>query len=626
MNFITVESIGKSFGEKVLFENVSFGLEKGQKVALVARNGAGKTSLLKIIAGQDSPDEGFISKNKSITIGFLEQEPLFNEEQTILENIFASDTPALRIIKEYESRVEQHELNPIPENFQLLQESIHKMDDAKAWNYDSLIKQILGKLGIHRLEQKISSLSGGQRKRVALSRVLIESPDLLILDEPTNHLDIEMIEWLEGYLSKQSSAVLLVTHDRYFLDRICDEIIELDDQQIYRYSGNYGDFLEKKALREFNEEREIDKAKNLYRKELEWIRKQPKARTTKSKSRIDAFDKVKEKAFKDTAEQEVELQVKMNRIGGKILELKKLYKSYNDTPILKGFDYTFKRGERIGIIGKNGIGKSTFLNLITGQEPADSGKINVGETIVFGYFSQQGIQLKKDKRVIEVVKDIAEFIPMANGGKMMASEFLKLFRFPPEQQFTYVSKLSGGEKRRLFLLTILIKNPNFLILDEPTNDLDLITLSILEDFLLQFQGCLLIVSHDRYFMDRLVDHLFVFEGNGIVSDFTGNYSDYRDSIQLKEKKEKELKREEIKEEKTALSKIKTKISYKEKFEFENLEKEINLLEQEQKELTEKLQEVDVPHTDLTQWGTRLNEIIKLIDEKSTRWLELSELK
>lgn len=623
---MTVENISKSYGERLLFGNISFGLEEGQKIALVARNGAGKTSLLRIIAGQDTPDEGFISKNKNITIGFLEQEPTFNEEQTILENLFAADTPVLRVIKEYEFLYEQHELNPSSENFQLLQQSIHKMDDSKAWNYDSRVKQILGKLGIHHLNQKISSLSGGQRKRVALSRVLIESPDLLILDEPTNHLDIEMIEWLEGYLSKQATAVLLVTHDRYFLERICDEIIEIDDQRIYRYSGNYTDFLEKKEQREFNEEREIDKAKNLYRKELEWIRKQPKARTTKSKSRIDAFDKVREKAFKDTSEQEVELQIKMNRIGGKILELKKLYKSYGNIPIVKGFDYTFKKGERVGIIGKNGIGKSTFLNLISGKESADTGKINVGETIVFGYFSQQGMQLKEDKRVIEVVKDIADFIPMADGGKLMASELLKLFRFPPEQQFTYVSKLSGGEKRRLFLLTVLIKNPNFLILDEPTNDLDLITLSILEDFLLQFQGCLLIVSHDRYFMDKLVDHLFVFEGDGVVTDFTGNYSDYRESIAKKEKEEKELKRVELKAEKETSSKSKTKISYKEKYEFQHLEKEIELLEKEQKELTEKLQEANASHTELQQWGIRLTEVIKLIDEKSTRWLELSELK
>lgn len=608
-----------------MFENISFGLEEGQKVALVARNGAGKTSLLKIISGQDSPDEGFISKNKNITIGFLEQEPRFNEEQTVLEYLFAADTPVLRIIKEYEQRIEQHEANPSQESFQLLQESIHKMDDSKAWNYDSGVKQILGKLGIHRLEQKISTLSGGQRKRVALSRVLIESPDLLILDEPTNHLDVEMIEWLEGYLSKQASAVLLVTHDRYFLERICDEIMELDDLRLYRYDGSYERFLEKKAQREFNEDREIDKAKNLYRKELEWILKQPKARTTKSKSRIDRFDKVRDKAFKDTSEQEVELQIKMNRIGGKILELKKLYKSYNNIPIVKGFDYTFKRGERIGIVGKNGIGKSTFLNLITGKESADSGKINVGETIVFGYYGQQGIQLKEDKRVIEVVKDIAEFIPTADGGKMMASEFLKLFRFPPEQQFTYVSKLSGGERRRLFLLTVLIKNPNFLILDEPTNDLDLITLGILEDFLLQFQGCLLIVSHDRYFMDRLVDHLFVFEGDGIISDFTGNYSNYRESTLQKEREEKDLKREELKEEKSALSKVKTRISYKEKLELENLEKEIELLELEQRELTEKLQESKGSHTELHSYGNRLTEIFKLLDKKSNRWLELSEL-
>ncbi len=634
MNYLSIENLTKTYGEKTLFKNISFGIEQGQKLALIAKNGSGKSTLLKIICGKDIPDSGNIVSRNGISIAYLDQDPQFDEQSNVIENIFRADNPILKIIKEYEFCLEEVNLNPSAENLEKLQQISAQMDDAAAWDYDVKVKQILFELKVTNLHQAISETSGGQRKRVALSRVLIEAPDLLIMDEPTNHLDLAMVEWLENYLARQDMALLMVTHDRYFLDNVCDEIIELDNHQLYRYKGNYSYFLEKKAEREFNEGRETDKARNLMRTEIEWMRRMPKARGTKSKARIDAFYDLKDKAAGKAKQQALQLNVKMNRIGGKVIELKKLYKNFGDLKVVKGFDYTFKTGERIGIVGKNGVGKSTFLNMLMGIEQADSGKINVGETVVFGYYSQQGMILNEDKRVIEVVKEIADVIPMGDGSKITASQFLQLFQFPPDSQYTYVSKLSGGEKRRLYLLTVLMKNPNFLILDEPTNDLDLLTLNTLEDFLLNFKGCLLIVSHDRYFMDKLVDSLFVFEGEGIISGFTGNYAEYRDKqeeIERIEKENSKLKNKSVSIENSeatlnlASGEKKNKLSFKEKYELEQLEKEIPVLEKEKEQLTEKMNIASGNHLELQQAAERFAEVSNLLDEKSMRWLELSEL-
>ncbi|MCC6252340.1 MAG: ABC-F family ATP-binding cassette domain-containing protein [Bacteroidia bacterium] len=634
MNLLSVENISKSYGEKQLFKQVGFGIMQGEKVALIARNGSGKSTLLRILCGKDVADEGKVTYRNGIKISFLDQEPVFNEHLSIIEAVLASENEISKAVKQYEKVIEEHNHRPDKEMSKELAEAIGNMDKNDAWDYESKVKQILGRLGLTRLNQSVNTLSGGQKKRMALARVLIENPDLLIMDEPTNHLDVDMIEWLEEYLQNKDLSLLLVTHDRYFLDNICSRIIELDNQTIYTYQGNYSYFLEKKSEREFNSAREVDKARNLMRKELEWIRRMPKARGTKSKSRVDAFYEIKDKASEKKQEKEIELHVKMSRIGGKVLEMKKVYKSYDNIHLLKGFDYTFKTGERIGIVGKNGVGKSTFLNLIIGKEQADSGKINVGETIVFGYYSQSGLELKEDKRVIEVVKDnIADVIALGDGTKVSASQFLTMFQFPPEMQYTFVSKLSGGEKRRLYLLTILVKNPNFLILDEPTNDLDLLTLQTLEEFLLYFKGCLLIVSHDRYFMDKLVDHLLVFEGDGVVSDFTGNYREWRLKTQLQENLEKQ-KNQKIKSEKKSTTEenkiydepVKTrKKTFKEKYEFEQIEKELADLEKEREDLSEKLIQNNGKVEELTLWSKRLAEITESINNKELRWLELSEL-
>ena len=629
MNLLSVENLSKSYSEKILFNGISFGIETGQKVAMIAKNGSGKSTLMKILAGKDIADKGAVTYRKDITVAYLDQDPKFDETKTIIETIFHSDLPSLKIIKEYEACLERDIEHHTPGSQKELERAMAAMDDANAWDYEARVKQILSRLNIHHLEQTIKSLSGGQRKRVALARVLIDEPDLLMLDEPTNHLDVDMIEWLENYLLRQNISLLLVTHDRYFLDNICDKIIELDDGKLYHYDGNYSYFLEKKAEREFNESREVDKARNIMRTELEWIRRMPKARGTKSKARVDAFDGLKERATKKKGDDKLQLDVKMTRIGGKVLEMKKVYKNFGDNAMLRGFDYTFKTGERIGIVGKNGSGKSTFLNIITGLESHDSGKINVGDTIVFGYYSQGGMKLKDDKRVIEVVKEIADFIPQADGTKIPASAFLTLFQFPPDVQHTFVSKLSGGEKRRLFLLTVLIKNPNFLILDEPTNDLDLITLNILEEFLMNFGGCLLVVSHDRYFMDKLVDHLFIFEGDGIVRDFNGSYLDWREQKEETEKEESRIRNQEARlkaNEEKSIKLEKKKFSFKEKFEFEQLEMEIELLEKEKSTLAEWLNSGNGTHEELMQWANRLQEVTTIVEGKSVRWLELSEMK
>ncbi|MGN6164381.1 MAG: ABC-F family ATP-binding cassette domain-containing protein [Flavisolibacter sp.] len=621
MHYVSAENLSKSYGIKPLFENISFHISEGDKIALVARNGSGKSTLLKIIAGKEVPDEGKLWVNKNVDVAFFEQEPQLIEGSTVLDNIFHVAHPVINIIKEYEAAVDEQDDAKISN-------CLTQMDEMNAWDFESKVKQIFGKLNIHNLQQDVSTLSGGQRKRIALAKTLIDigfehKHVLLIMDEPTNHLDVSMVEWLEHYLNKENVTLLLVTHDRYFLDAVCNEVWEMGDGNLYFHKGNYENFLEKKALREESEAASIDKARNLYRKELEWMRKQPKARTTKSKSRIDAFYEVEQKAKQQLQDQQLQLQSKMNRLGGKTVELKKVYKSYGEKTILKGFDYTFKKGERVGIVGKNGAGKSTFINIIQEIEPADSGKINIGDTVVFGNYSQQGLIVKEDMRVIEYVKNIAENFPLANGGSLSAAQFLNLFLFPPEQQYTHISKLSGGEKRRLHLLTVLFRNPNFLILDEPTNDLDLPTLSVLENFLLDFAGCLIIVSHDRYFMDRLVDHLFVFEGEGTIRDFPGNYSQYREWEKQKESEQAEIKTEVKKAEPVAASK--KKLSYKEQREFEMLEKELQGLENERKTMYEQMSSPDLPFEKLQQYAERINEINQLIDEKELRWLELSEV-
>jgi ATP-binding cassette subfamily F protein uup len=620
MHYVSAEGLTKSYGIKPLFENISFHISEGDKIALIARNGAGKSTLLKIIAGLEIADEGKVWVNKDVDVAYFEQDPHLIDKASVLDNIFHHAHPIINLIKKYEAAVDAGDESAI-NNY------LEEMDELNAWDFEAKVKQIFGKLNIHNLQQKAGTLSGGQRKRVALAKTLIDigfehKHVLLIMDEPTNHLDVQMVEWLEHYLNKEKITLLLVTHDRYFLDAVSEEIWELDRSNLYVYKGDYANYLEKKAAREESDAASLEKAKNTYRKELEWMRKQPKARTTKSKSRIDAFYEVEKKAKQQVLEQQLELSAKMNRLGGKIAELKKVYKSFGEKKILHGFDYTFKKGERIGVIGKNGTGKSTFLNILQGIEQPDSGKINIGDTVVFGNYSQQGLQIKEDMRVIEYVKSIAENFPLANGGSLSAAQFLNLFLFPPEQQYTYTSKLSGGEKRRLHLLTILFRNPNFLILDEPTNDLDLPTLSVLENFLLEFQGCLLIVSHDRYFMDRLVDHLFVFEGDGLIRDFPGNYSQYRDS--LKEEESTEPEKTPLKETPAPVAPAKKRLSYKEQREFEALEKEIPALEKEKQEIYTRLQTEGLVYEELQKLTERIGIITRQIDEKELRWLELSE--
>ena len=630
MHYVSVEGLAKSFGIKPLFRNISFHIEEGDKIALVAKNGSGKSTLLKIISGSETAEAGKVWVHKDVTVALFEQDPQFTEHKSILDNIFQHNHPVINAIKEYEAASDAEDADRIGNAIVLL-------DELNAWDFDTKVKQILGKLKIHHLNQLAGTLSGGQRKRVALAKTLIDigfehKHVLLIMDEPTNHLDVEMVEWLEHYLNQEKVTLLMVTHDRYFLDAVCNEILEIDGENLYVYKGDYENFIEKKAARIESEVASIDKAKNLFRKELEWMRKQPKARTTKSKSRQDNFYVVEAKAKQKIEDERVTLQVKMTRLGGKVAELKKVYKSYGSKIILKGFDYTFKKGDRIGIVGKNGAGKSTFLNILQGLEPADSGKINIGDTVVFGNYAQQGLEIKDDKRVIEFVKDIAENFPLADGSSLSASQFLQLFLFTPDQQYTYVSKLSGGEKRRLHLLSILFRNPNFLILDEPTNDLDLQTLGVLENFLSDYQGCIIIVSHDRYFMDRLVDHLFVFQGDGDIRDFPGNYSQYRLALKDNEKlTDTGTQLSDVKEPRPAApatslpQEEKKKMTFKEKRELELLEKEMADLATEKKEVTEKLNSGTAPFNTLQQLSHRIGELTGLLDEKELRWLELSEL-
>ena len=622
VNYLSVENVGKSFGERVLFKGVSFGLNEGQKTALVARNGSGKTSLLQILSGVLAPDEGQVTFRKGLRIEFLEQDPDLPVGLNVLDTVLSVDNEQTKAIQQYEFALENMD------DTEAYQRAFERMDRLKAWDFEAQVKQILGKLGLEDVKAQTENLSGGQKKRVALARILISNPDLLIMDEPTNHLDIEMIEWLQEYINQYKLTLLMVTHDRYFLEAVCDAIIEMEDQKIYHHPGSYSKFLERKAERQEVEQVNLGKAKNLFKKELEWMRRQPQARGTKSKSRIDAFHDLKGEAHQRLDEDQVQLDIKTTRLGSKIIEMHRVRKSYGDLKILDGFDYVFKRGEKIGIVGPNGVGKSTFLNLVTDKEEPDGGKIITGETVKFGFYTQEGLITDEEKRVIEVVKDIAEFIPVGRKGRnITASQMCERFLFDGDQQYTYVHKLSGGERRRLYLLTVLMANPNFLILDEPTNDLDLLTLNVLEDFLDEFQGCVLMVSHDRYFMDRLVDHLFVFEGEGRVRDYPGNYTDYRDARTKEEETEKLRQQSMVKVKQTTAgsdSKEKTKLTYGERLEMEQLEKDLEALELKKTEIAKAFEEASTDADRIQELSMKMEEVNTALEEKEMRWLELSE--
>ena len=614
MNYLSVENISKSYGERVLFQNISFGINKDQKIAFVAKNGTGKTSILNIIAGLDAPDTGQIVNRKDISIAYLAQKNDLDPNLTIEETIFATDNKILSIINQYEKALKN------PEDAEAYQTAFDLMDQYNAWDFETQYRQILSKLKLDDLTQKIASLSGGQKKRLSLAIVLISKPDLLILDEPTNHLDLEMIEWLESFFAKEKITLFMVTHDRYFLERVCDEILELDEGKIYKYKGNYSYYLQNKEERLALEATNLSKAKSLFKKELDWMRKQPKARTTKSKSRIDDFFEIKKKAHQRRKDHTVQLEINMERLGSKILELHKLHKSFGDKKILDGFDYVFKRGERIGIIGKNGTGKSSFLNIITQKKTVDAGKVVVGETIKFGYYTQAGINIKEGQKVIEVIKEFGEYIPLAKGRKISASQLLERFLFDKKKQYDYVEKLSGGEQKRLYLCAVLIQNPNFLILDEPTNDLDVVTLNVLENFLLDYPGNLMVVSHDRYFMDKIVDALFVFRGNGIVENFPGNYSDFRayDSSVAKE-----VPKEKVVEQKESPKTKKSALSFNEKREYGALEAEIERLQNQKERIEKQFLNVEIAPDDISKKSEELQQIITSLEEKEERWLELS---
>lgn len=616
LNYLTVENIAKSYGELTLFKDISFSIHKDQKVAFVAKNGTGKTSILNILAKLDQPDAGQVIFRKDIKVSFLSQEPYLNSDLTVEGTIFSSDNPILKIIKNYEDAL----LNP--EDEEAYQKAFELMDANDAWDFETQYKQILFKLKLEDLSLKVSALSGGQKKRLSLANALINKPDLLILDEPTNHLDLEMIEWLESFFAKEKITLFMVTHDRYFLERVCNEIIELDHGKLYSYKGNYSYYLEKKEARIEQEQVETGKAKQLYKKELTWMRRQPKARTTKSKSRIDDFTEIKHKAHQRRKDHQVQLELNMERLGSKILELKKVSKAYKDKIILDKFEYMFQKGERAGIIGKNGTGKSTFLNILTQTAQPDSGKVVIGETVKFGYYTQSGIKPKPNQKVIDVVKEFGDYIPLKKGRQISAQQLLERFLFDRKKQYDFVEKLSGGERKRLYLCTVLIQNPNFLILDEPTNDLDIVTLNVLEAFLLDFPGCLLVVSHDRYFMDKIVDHLFIFRGEGVIEDFPGNYSDFRAYDDSKpvitEKKEDKKEKQNWKKDNSA------KLSYNEQKEYKNIESKIKSLEFDKKELEQKFLNPELTTKEINDLSNELQIIIDTIEEKEMRWLELSE--
>jgi ATP-binding cassette subfamily F protein uup len=623
MNLLTVENISKSFGELVLFKDLSFGINKDQKIALIAKNGTGKTAILNIISGNQSPDTGRVNYRKEIRVSYLEQEPELNPEHTIEETILASDSDVLRIITNYEKALEH------PEDEEAYQKAFDAMDHFGAWDFENQYKQILFKLKLEDLQVQVGLLSGGQKKRLALANALINRPDLLIMDEPTNHLDLEMIEWLENYFAKESITLFMVTHDRYFLERVCNEIIELDNGQLYSYKGNYSYYLEKKEARLEQEAVEQHKSKQLFKKELDWMRKQPKARTTKSKSRIDDFQAIKEKASQRRKDHKVQLEINMERMGSKVLELHKISKSYPNKPILDRFEYIFLQGERIGVIGKNGTGKSTFLNLLTAKDQPDAGKVVVGETIKFGYYTQAGITIKPGQKVIDVIREFGDYIPLKKGGQISAQQLLERFLFDRKKQYDFVEKLSGGERKRLYLCTVLIQNPNFLILDEPTNDLDIVTLNVLEDFLLDFPGCLLVVSHDRYFMDKIVDHLFVFRGDAVIEDFPGNYSDFR---AYEDSTEEEIKAVKVENVQANLSKnvwktedTSKKLTYSEQKEYQQLEKEIQKLEKERDLLQNRFTESALSGEEIAKMSIELKKLMNAIEDKTERWFALSAI-
>ena len=627
-NLLSVDSISKAFGDKALFQQLSFGLSQGDKMALVAANGAGKTTIMRLLTGKEMPDEGSITYADGIRVGFLEQQPDFDPEMTINELLNSGHTEVMQAIQAYEQALEAQSSTHSEAAQKQLETASARMEAMQAWTYEQRLKQMLTLFEITRLDEKIANLSGGQRKRLALALVLLDEPELLLLDEPTNHLDIGMIEWLERYLSQANITLLMVTHDRYFLDRICNNILELYQGELYHHKGNYAYYLRKSNEREENYRIAAEKAGQLLKHELEWMRRMPQARTTKSKSRIDAFYELKEKAQQRRNQQQLQLDVSMQRLGGKILELKNVNKSFGDFKVLSDFDYLFTKGERIGIIGRNGVGKTSFLNLITGKLQPDNGQVISGDTVVYGYYTQEGFRFAEDKKVIEVVKDIAEVMPMGDGRQLTASQLLNLFLFPPKVQYQPVSLLSGGEQRRLYLLTVLVRNPNFLILDEPTNDLDLLTLQTLENFLQQYKGCLIVVSHDRYFMDQVVDQLFVFEGDGIIRGFTGNYSDYKAYLEEQEKLRKEAlpeKAENTRKNKSEKpTEAKKKRSYKEQKEYESLSQDIEKLENEKIALTESLtQQLD--YQKIEEISKKLDELASLLDEKELRWLELDEI-
>ncbi|MGJ8735592.1 ABC-F family ATP-binding cassette domain-containing protein [Zobellia laminariae] len=623
MNLLTVENISKSYGERVLFKDLSFGINKGQKIALIAKNGTGKTSILNIMSGLDSPDSGQVNYRKGIRVSFLDQEPDLDPNLTVEETIFASDNEILQVINAYEKALHNTE---DADAYQIAFEAMERFD---AWDFETLYKQILSKLKLDNLDANVGLLSGGQKKRLALADAIINKPDLLVLDEPTNHLDLEMIEWLEEYFAKENMSLFMVTHDRYFLERVCNEIIELENGQLYPYKGNYSYYLEKREARIEQESVEQHKSERLFKKELEWMRKQPKARTTKSKSRIDDFSTIKDKASQRRNDHEIQLEINMERVGSKILELHKLVKSYPEKPILDKFDYTFTKGERIGIIGKNGTGKSTFLNIVTGSDQPDSGKVIVGDTIKFGYYTQKGINIKEGQKVIDVIREFGDFIPLMKGRQISAQQLLERFLFDRKKQYDFVDKLSGGERKRLYLCTILIQNPNFLILDEPTNDLDIVTLNVLESFLLDFPGCLIVVSHDRYFMDKIVDHLFIFRGNAVIEDFPGNYSDFRayEDSKVLESREEKANTKEVTANKTEQKKSspKNKLPYLEQKEYNNLEKDIKKLEAKKVKVQNQFADSSLSGEEIDKLSIELKEINEAIEAKTERWFELSAL-
>lgn len=620
MNYLSAETVSKSFHDKWLFKDISLGISQGEKFALVGNNGVGKSTLLKILTGEIQSDSGKVSMRDGIKTGFLTQEPRVKDSTTVKDVLFSDSNEIAKVVKEYEDCLQHPDVSP-----ERMQAVLEKMEDLKAWDYEAKVHEIISKLGVPDLDKTFGQLSGGQRKRIFLAQLLIAEPDLIIMDEPTNHLDLSAIEWLENFLAGQQITLIMVTHDRYFLDNVATEIIELDRGQLYRYKGNYAYFLEKKEMREEMLKVEVSKARQLLKKELEWMRKQPRARGTKAKYRIDAYYELEKKASIDLRREKLELDVKESRQGGKILEVLHISKKYGSLPIVNDFSYVFKKSDRIGVVGKNGIGKSTFLDMLTGKLKPDTGEIWPGVTTKYGYFTQETITLNPSHRVIEEVKEIAEFITLGDGTQMSASKFLETFLFPPEKQYNFIDKLSGGEKKRLQLMKLLITSPNFLILDEPTNDFDIDTLNVLEDFLINFKGCLLLVSHDRYFMDHLVDQLFVFEGDGVIRLFNGNYSDYRNWVDGQEEDEEPEEKEVRPATPSANGAEKRKLTYKEKQEFDQLQSEINKLEKQKEELNTLLNSGTTDHQQLTAWGTQLEQVITQIDQKTERWLELSLL-